>query len=179
MILHLLLIHLIRILSYVSSWCVILILLLLVLVLTMLLLHLYFHAYLFSLLILILRHFLLNLLSLPFNQLINQLVFINEGVILSLQFREGRVNVLIFNFLQFFIFNLFVHTIKSVLYTVFRSVLQLFNDFRPLISYLLSKFKNFEIFTSTERISVNVWIQKIVPPFSALLTIPLDSQSFI
>lgn len=178
MILHLLWIHLIRILPYVS-WCVILILLLLVLVLTMLLLHLYFHAYLFSLLILILRHFLLNLLSLPFNQLINQLVFINEGVILSLQFREGRVNVLIFNFLQFFIFNLFVHTIKSVLYTVFCSVLQLFNDFRPLISYLLSKFKNFEIFTSTERISVNVWIQKIVPPFSALLTIPLDSQSFI
>ena len=87
MILHLLWIHLIRILPYVS-WCVILILLLLVLVLTMLLLHLYFHVDLFSLLILILSHFLLNLLSLPFNQLINQLVFINEGVILSLQFRE-------------------------------------------------------------------------------------------
>lgn len=124
--------------------------------------------------------FLLNLLSFLLNKNLENLVFIDCAlVILVLNLFKNFSHVNFLDSLQLLILNLLKHAVKSILHAILSSSRQMLDDFWPSVSYLLSQLKYFEILFIWKRVSVNFRIEEVVPPFSALLAVPVDSEFWI
>jgi hypothetical protein len=90
-------------------------------------------------------------------------------------FGERFRNIAILNALELLVSYLLEHGVKAVFYAVFCPTWKLFHDLGPAVADLRSKHKNFELFIDCKRVSVNLRVEIIVPPFSALLAVSRDA----
>ena len=82
---------------------------------------------------------------------------------------------MLLNFEELLVLNLLEHAVKAIFNAVLCPSRQLLHDLRPPVANLLPKSQDLEVFIGSEGLSVNLWVKEVVPPLSALLSIPLHT----
>ena len=82
---------------------------------------------------------------------------------------------MLLNFEELLVLNLLEHAVKAIFNAVLGPSRQLLHDLRPPVANLLPKSQDLEVFIGSEGLSVNLWVKEVVPPLSALLSIPLHT----
>jgi len=127
--------------------------------------------------------FLLLLLSLLFlNQLSNKFFLIdlilNLSRILVTLFFHDEDGLMISIFYKF-VFDVLIHHVEPIFNVVFGSSRHLFYDLWPLVTYRKSFLEDKDIFAETEGILLNLRVEEVYPPLSALLAVPGDPKTSI
>lgn len=77
------------------------------------------------------------------------------------------------------IFDILVHHIEPIFNVVLCPTRHFFNDLGPLVADRQALLENKDVFSEAERVLLDLWVQEVDPPFSALFTVSVGAKILV